>query len=160
MTAPATQLDPVIFLDIDGVLNDHRPHKSGYCGTTRRCVGYFNQILRQTPAKIVVSSAWRYLILKGEMTIGGFSSMLLTHGVECHERVIGTTCLDEEIEVRGLQIRHWLNENGGDRRYVVLDDMNLGITDCGHPFVRTMGSIGLNRCDANLAIAILKGERR
>jgi hypothetical protein len=40
----------LIFLDCDGVLNDHKQHANGYCGTTRRCVQNLNRILRATDA--------------------------------------------------------------------------------------------------------------
>jgi hypothetical protein len=94
----------------------------------------------------------------GAVTLKGFKYLLCTHGVDAFGRVIGMTCTDEEREgwTRGEQIRHWMNEHGGGRRYVVLDDLaNVGIQEAGHPFVKTMGSIGLNRADADLAIDIL-----
>lgn len=53
----------VIFLDIDGVLNDHRRMRNGYSQLTRRCVRELAKILRTRPeARIVVSSAWRYIV--------------------------------------------------------------------------------------------------
>lgn len=82
----------VIFLDIDGVLNDHTQMENHYCGTKYECVQQFNRILDAVPeAKIVISSAWRYMILRGDVTLKGFEMLLLTHGVKCHERVIGHT---------------------------------------------------------------------
>lgn len=153
--------NPIIFLDIDGVLNDHAAHKaSGYCGLKSRCVYHFNRILKATDARIVLSSAWRYMVHGGAVTLKGFEYLLCTHGVDAHERVIGATCTDEEREgwTRGEQIRHWLNENGSGCRYVVLDDLvNVGIKEAGHPFVQTYGRTGLNRCDADLVIKILTG---
>lgn len=148
---------PLIMLDLDGVINDHEQLPSGYCGSRRDCVDQLNRILRETDAEIVISSAWRYMIPYA-MGLRGFTYLLQTHGVDCHDRIIGVTCRDEDLEPRGLQIRHWLNEHGGDRRYVVLDDLDEGITEAGHPFVQTDGTRGLTAMDADQAIAILKGE--
>lgn len=165
---------PLIFLDMDGVANDHKAHTNGYCGTKPECVAQLNRILRETDAKVVLSSAWRYLIHSGSMTLRGFVNLLLTHGVEIQtnekrprSRLIGITCRDEDLSPRGQQIRHWLNEHGGRRPYVVLDDggqnpdgswYDMGINDAGHPVVWTDGSVGLTAADADRAIGILKGR--
>jgi hypothetical protein len=93
----------------------------------------------------------------GAMSLDGFEYLLRTHRIAARHRIIGMTCQDEHIDGRGMQIRHWLNENGGIRRYVVLDDMDLGISEQGHPFVQTDGSRGLTAEDADKTIAILLG---
>lgn len=50
----------LIFLDIDGVLNDHSRSSSGYCTIDSDKVELFNQILDAHPnARVVISSAWR-----------------------------------------------------------------------------------------------------
>jgi hypothetical protein len=148
---------PIIFLDLDGVLNDHQQRESGFCGIDLPLATRFNRVLRETDAQIVLSSAWRYMIPEA-MSLKGFTYLLQTHGVDCHERLIGVTCRDEEIEPRGQQIRHWRLENGGERPYVVIDDLDLGITEAGHPFVQTDGKVGLTEADADRAIEILTGR--
>lgn len=157
---------PVLFLDCDGVINDHIAHSNGYCGTNPECVRRLNRILNNTSAGIVVSSAWRYLVHSGSMTLLGFESLLKSHGVDCHGRVIGLTCPDEELSPRGSQIRHWLNEHGG-RDYVVLDDggehpdgswYDMGIDEALLCVVWTDGTVGLTDADADRAIAMLGGE--
>lgn len=45
------------------------------------------------------------------------------------------------------------------RSYVVLDDMDLGITDAGHPFVLCDDIYGLTAPAADEAIRILGGKR-
>lgn len=155
--------NPLIFLDCDGVLNNHTQQPNGFCGVTRRCANQFNRVLKATDAKLVISSAWRYMVHAGSMTLRGFEHLLCTHGIDAHDRVIGITPRDEDREgwTRGEQIRHWLNEHGDGRRYVVIDDLaNVGIKEAGHPFVQTMGSLGLNRCDADLAIRLLRATGR
>lgn len=147
---------PVIFLDIDGVLNDHTHMENMYCGTKPSCVKVFNSILDSLPtAKIVISSAWRYMMLRGELTVGGFEMLLLTHGVKCHGRVIGHTDadgpVDEEpshldvdswnragLKWRREQIRDWVAKNNV-LNYVVIDDLDLEM----HEQYRTVGTVGL-----------------
>jgi hypothetical protein len=129
------------------------------CYIRQDCVDHLNRILIECDANIVVSSAWRYMVSGGSMTETGFEYLLRTHRIACTTRIEGFTPTDEEIEGRGRQIRAWLNEHGDGRPYVVLDDMDEGITENGLKFVQTNGSTGLTEADADRAIAILKGER-
>lgn len=157
---------PIIFLDIDGTINDHHIHPNGYHGTKWECVRRFNRIIAETDARIVISSSWRYPVLGGHMDVMGFEILLLTHGVDCRGRVAGVTrrdCTDGEADVpprsdRGFQIREWLKSTFWKGPYVVLDDMDLGITAAGHPFVHVDGDVGLTDADAERAIAILTGR--
>jgi predicted mannosyl-3-phosphoglycerate phosphatase (HAD superfamily) len=60
----------VIFLDIDGVLCNHESISAGYKTRTAPeqdpygphvdCVAALNRIIKETGAKIVVSSTWRH----------------------------------------------------------------------------------------------------
>jgi hypothetical protein len=147
---------PLVFLDLDGVINDHTEHDNGYCGSLPWCVAQLNRILRQTGANIVISSTWRYLIPEA-MTPSGFQCLLLSHGIDCRDRIVGMTCRDEELMPRGRQIRQWLdsNTNGSSPPYLVLDDLDLGIREFGHPFVQTDWKVGLTSADADAAIELL-----
>ena len=152
---------PLIFLDIDGVLNGHQFDKKSQSNLIDiESVGWLNRIILHTDAKIVLSSAWRYMVLGGAMTLQGFEYMLRTHGVHCVDRLIGHTCSDEEIGERGGQITHWRYANGHKGRYAVIDDMDLNISGV-HPFVRTDGEVGLTFRDMRLAVGILgESDRR
>lgn len=87
----------ILLLDIDGCLNKMIPHPNGYFGTDKDNVETFNHFLGLWPdLKIVISSSWRYLIQPHLMTLQGFESLLLTHGVDCKNRIVGRTPLDEE----------------------------------------------------------------
>lgn len=157
----------VIFLDIDGVLNGHGFDRSAQSCTIRPdCVVRFNRLLRETGAKVVLSSAWRYMVTGGAMTVRGFEYMLRTHGVAgCH--IIGHTCTDEECAGRGKQIRRWVEESpyGPIDAYVVLDDEEYDIREPSptfnhagtnaHPFVRTDGKVGLTDADVEAAVRLL-----
>lgn len=139
----------VIFLDIDGVLNDgHAEEGAAYCGIQRPLVGRLNRILHAVPdCQLVISSSWRYFIFAGHMTITGFEVMLAAAGVHCRGRVHGHTESDEKCCVpqklsddtwydrtRAKQIEAYIDEHS-ILQYVVLDDMvmdipNLLLTNC------------------------------
>lgn len=160
-----------IFLDIDGVLNDHTRHANGYCGMTDRCVTAFNRVLADVPeAKIVLTSAWRYACLSLEMSSKGFEIMMLTHGVAAKDRVRGCTASDEAVCGEG-QSREWLKAHGVEIRCtqidwylkadinhcaacVVIDDLDLSLPN----FVRTDGDTGLTEADADKVIGILQAQ--
>jgi len=148
----------ILFLDIDGVLNGHEQDSRGYCRIQPGPVVHLNRILAETGARLVISSSWRYLIHSGAMTLEGFLYMLITHGIDCHGRLAGITCRDEEAGSRGAQITRWLDQHpplGERSAYVVIDDEDAGVTDAGHPLVLTDGRAGLTPRDADAAIAVL-----
>ena len=62
----------ILFLDIDGVLNTHENDPEVMCGQIHRDkVQLLNGVLRDTGARIVLSSAWRYSIYRNEATLMG-----------------------------------------------------------------------------------------
>jgi hypothetical protein len=155
-------MNKILFLDIDGVLNNHkldlvaRSNTIDYC-----CVVFLNQIIHATQCDIVLSSAWRYMILgKPEDAIKpitklGFEYLLRTHGVTNEVKIIDVTTWDEFVPTRGEQITHWLKQNKYEGRYVVVDDEKYDIEDKGHPLVQTDGKIGLTLTNAETIINIL-----
>lgn len=115
----------ILFLDIDGVLNSQRffntlPH--GFT-TTRsdeildpEAIDRLNKIIRETGAKIVVSSSWRIGLSLVELQI-----LLKDHGVE--GEVIGMTpSINKKGRVRGDEIQAWLNDHLEVIDFVILDD--------------------------------------
>lgn len=169
----------LIFLDIDGVLNGHDRHRhpNGYCGIDPACVYRLNRIVAETGARLVISSAWRYLLgPRGGMSPVGFKSMLLTYGLDRSVEIDGRTPLDEVTPDRGPQIGRYLAAGGVSghlRSYVILDD---GSDEPPHPpatkpltesllehherarIVFTDGTVGLTDADADRAIAILMAD--
>ncbi len=157
-----------LFLDIDGVLNSHT-----YCREAasnlidRDKVSHLNRILETTGAGLVISSAWRYLVHRGEMTLAGLDWLLRSHGVRAGH-LCGITETDEVTSqrvgatigmnrARAEQISYWAwqPKNGDDRPFVIIDDLDLGFTDRSLPFVQTDSSIGLTAIDADRAITLL-----
>lgn len=163
----------IIFLDIDGVLNAHEPLcPLAMCGKIHPDkMQLLNHILLKTGAKIVLSSAWRYIVHRGECNLTGINWLFRSHGLPVGA-IIDITREDTMVEreywdgsqswpvtnERGQQITDWLALNIDDidrDTYVCIDDLDLGITAAGHPFVQTDGKVGLTEQDAQRAIEIL-----
>lgn len=144
----------VIFLDIDGCLNAHKPHPNGYCGIDLYCMEVLNWAIRKTDAKIVLSSAWRYMVTGGACTLKGFEYWLRTYGFE--GELVGHTVMDEVIPERSEQIKYFLSEWKGESisHYVVVDDLNI----LQHPFVKCQGDIGLTYEEGKKITRILNAE--
>lgn len=164
--------DPILFLDIDGVLNCHEFDREIMCGQIHKeKVALLNHVLRATGARIVLSSAWRYLVYRGEMNLRGLEWLLRSHGVLA-DRLVGITREDTKKTVngydgnpitwcqqdeRGKEIAEWVKANGV-RTYAVVDDLDLGIVEAGHPFVRTDGKVGLTLDGADELVRLLNKE--
>lgn len=168
----------VLFLDIDGVLNTHEFDPDVLCGQIHRDkVQLLNHVLRATGAKVVLSSAWWYIVHRGEATLQGLDWLLRSHGMLAN-RLIGITRPDTMRVVtsfdgrpeswpvsneRGQQISDWLGAAIGMigvavSTYAVVDDLDLGITEAGHPLILTDGSRGLMDVDAAMLITVLNGD--
>ncbi len=109
----------VIFLDVDGVLNhsglmmqrselltSDELYKSMICPS---CVALLQLLIKETDAKVVLSSTWRRF-----------------HELEKNQEYIGVELLDKTIymsgEPRGKEIKEWLDNNKQVTHYVVIDD--------------------------------------
>ena len=155
--------NPIIFLDVDGCLNDHSFDKvAESCTILRSCVIQLNRIIFEVNPKIVLSSAWRYMILMKAMSISGFEYMLRTHGVACTDRIIGTTNIDiKDGSERAMQVYQWIQQNKSKiGNYVIIDDMDFGYKKYNlNNFVQTDGKVGLTEKDADEAILYLTGRK-
>ncbi len=166
----------MIFLDIDGVLNYHNYNTIAQSTTIERdCVNNLNYVLEKTNSDIVISSAWRYMVIGGAMTLKGFEYLLRTHGIYCVDRLVGITRPDTEgiKNERGQQIADYLKTINWDKPYLVIDDgghidpldslslwTDLGIKEHAHPVIWTNSKTGLTRAQAELAVTLLtKGKQ-
>jgi hypothetical protein len=170
----------VLFLDIDGVLNGHEwDDEAQSCNIRRECVKHLNLVVREAGCRIVLSSAWRYMVHGGAMTLSGFGYMLRTHGLisPCgHSKlIIGLTRKDDESvdpldlkpDERARQIKDWLQWWGDDAQmraaagldaistFAAVDDEDHQFAAHGIPAVITRGKIGLTLSDAQQLIELL-----
>ena len=111
----------VIFLDIDGVLNDAEPIQALPTRQSQWArlldperVSRLNDIIDATGAEVVLSSSWRQVHSLDDM-----QELLETRGFE--GRLVDETPVINET--RGQQIQAWLARHGDDvGRYVAIDD--------------------------------------
>lgn len=160
-----------VFLDIDGVLNSHVRSCNGYAGIDWENVEQFNRLLRKFPGmRIVLSSAWRYMILDNSMTLRGFEQLLLSHRVDCHGRLFDLTAADEAPEEcfpcflpREQLIASWIAAHSDLCRYedcLVLDDLPLRFS---HPVLyhQTNPHAGLTHEDVeNILVKVTNATKQ
>lgn len=150
-------MNKVLFLDIDGVLNNKPFLEKVSSGTELdpRNIMYFNHIITQTKCKVVVSSAWRLY-----HTWNNLLTILSMQGVDTRT-FIGVTEDSKNIMNRGEEIHnyliyHYLAEIKIDN-FVILDDERDHLV--GFPnqekIVYTDFKVGLTKEKAELAIHIL-----
>jgi len=155
----------VVFLDLDGVVNDNRYNPETAAFTLLPgCVERLGRIIARTDAKVVLSSSWRYLVYEGLMSLSEFEQLLDQHGAPGIQ-IIGLSPTDEQVRGRGNQIQAWLDANASGlavESYVVLDDMDAAdeFDPHQHPLVCTDGNVGLTDKDADAAVAALLGNRQ
>ena len=124
---------PIVFLDVDGVLNSHqyfeerekhKPDDSDFVRSMKsdidpEAVKRLNRICEATNAKIVGSSVWRYGRLYDVLI-----NALNEYG--CKDRVIGITGRGCKSCVRGNEILQWMKDNIEEyydfKKYVIIDD--------------------------------------
>lgn len=180
----------IVFLDIDGVLNsgknyqayhkaqtedpDKNPDVRGRIDIMHRHVHHLfdidnvellNQIVRESEAKLVVSSSWRRFYNGNGLCFTDLQNLLRQVGVE--GEVIDKTPtimpvkFSQSIE-RGVEIQKWLDdwEERSDEavtHFVILDDE----TDMAHlkrHFIHTDGRVGLQPKDVRKAVNFLNGK--
>lgn len=98
----------VIFLDIDGVITSAR---TGWHNLDIYAVNFLRWFCKESGAKIVISSTWRY-----------------NHDAEFWRSIFGDYMHDSfrttraHLEIRGLEIEDWLRSHPEVTEYLILDD--------------------------------------
>lgn len=156
----------IIFLDIDGVLNVGNNERDEFGHLFRTdLVENLEHIIKETDAKIVISSTWR---MDGIETMQRMWEMRDLPG-----KVIGvtTTCAqlitDDQpyldMVERGHEIQEYIDSNK-IKQYVILDDCNDMLDTQQKNFVKCSGNkhhgdsfcgLGLTKMCAAKAVAIL-----
>lgn len=175
----------ILFLDVDGVLNGHERHDNGYCGIDENRVRYLDLIVERTGCRIVLASAWRYMILGGQMTLHGFGYLLSIHGAAraTTDSLIGILGPDKDPSDphdRGKLAREWLTSKRPDgftwrdgQQFIsfepppdgvvaalAIDDLDdPGYTANGIAFVKTYPGSGLTVQIANDVIRMLNSDK-
>jgi hypothetical protein len=132
----------VIFLDIDGVLNNEQVLKNnGALGALdSACLRLLDKLVENTGANIVITSTWRL-----GHSLYWLQHMFERNGFHYPERMIGTT-MNLSGKPRRDEINLWLKQVPVDAFVIIDDDGDASID--GH-FVCTSFSTGMTgeHCD-------------
>ncbi|WP_313004224.1 HAD domain-containing protein [Chryseobacterium gleum] len=156
----------IIFVDIDGVLNNaeyyknkslHSHHKENSHFDPRN-VTALNRIISSTGVKMVLSSAWRLIRSLEEINE-------LFKEVNLNVEIISVTeslhYKDTfELAPRGLEILKWIRDyhktlKGGLENYVIIDDEDDILDIQEKHFFQIDDKVGLTEADANEIIEFL-----
>ena len=136
------EFEKVIFLDIDGVLNDDGERRRQGEIILEEYVRNLREIVNKTEAEIILSSSWRYSI--GENARKGFGN--LNSGLADLYRLFdkyqlciagATPIIYNGANGRPLEIRTWLTKRPSVKNFVILDDEAFWNWGWMKPFVVT-----------------------
>lgn len=163
---------PIIFLDLDGVLNtaEHRKSQQRNTGTCSRrnwCPTACHNlwwICRHLDARIVVSSSWRH-----NNTLSALKKTFASNGIPAQYVIDMTPDIAKLEEVwskpikesycRGYEIEEWILLNDPDCSYIIIDDDTDMIAKQKARFVHVDSEIGFADQQAfNKAINLLNHE--
>ena len=157
----------IIFLDVDGVLNNENWIKETKTDLIPEKIELLKEIVEKTGAKIVLSSSWRVMKTRLPLDVG---NPMLEY-LEKELKKYGLTIYDKTPVIgynRPKEIRAWLdNQQDKDVRFASLDDDfpkhkydEVGIGDC---LVRTSfyeKDGGLRQEHVEKAVRILNMENK
>ena len=113
----------VIFLDVDGVLNDAATEDrtpDGFIGLSDAMISNLERIVKQTNAKVVLVSTWKSELdaLEQNRTPDGeyLDKHLKEHGIMISDKTI------DRVSDRGNGIVTWLKTHPEVKSWIVLDD--------------------------------------
>jgi len=141
----------IIFLDIDGTLNDNTWKKDDFAPWILiQCAKNLNHIIQRTEAQVVLTSQRRIMLHSGRISLSGLQVLFKSHGITAS--LAGYLPYTENWEDKNFLIKDWLRINRWNR-FVVLDDVKMNIENQ----VLLDGTIGLTEDNAQEAIEILNG---
>lgn len=145
-------MTPVIFLDVDGVLNCQSTFLENNYNMTSLCdqrLSLFADIIKQTSAIVVMSSSWRI----DQNTREYIESHLLKKGVKVHDVTPFLNC------TRHIEIVQWINDNKHMNfgNIAIIDDdtdacipanLHMEVKDLSIKYFQTHFDTGLTEKDA------------
>ena len=157
------QLIKIIFLDIDGVLNDSTTtEKCGnYTGIDKYCLARLKNIVNLTGAKIVLISTWKEHWEKDKNRkhlqdeLANYLDMKFAEkGLEIYDKIDD---FDGEWITRGKNVMEYIKRENPSN-FVIIDDMSFDYAECGlKPFhVKINPLRGLLEVNSMRILGILK----
>jgi len=160
----------ILFLDVDGVLNNIVSLSRGI-HIDPHCVVLLDRVLEEVPdVDIVISSVWRangvdkMEFLLESTGLQNSKRIEIEPGAEegdlrkmkFHSRIVGTT--GKWDDCRGREIQNWLDAHPEVERFVIVDDDSDMLENQLPFFVQTEGSVGLTSYDVEKIIELLRAE--
>ena len=156
----------VIFLDIDGVLNNDKTNAKtpmGYTGINNRLLKLFSKLVKETNAKIVLSTSWktewdkdyRKRTEDGHYLNKKFKQLDLFIWDKIDESTTGSF-------YRGAAILLYLEKHPNITNYIILDDFEFDFEkypEIMNHFVQTKTSIGFTEEDYKKALNLMQLEK-
>lgn len=143
----------VIFLDVDGVLNNPRTKtrtRDGWRFVDDYLVERLAQIVRATQAKVVLSSSWREGWDDNEIYFQDLRRKLVSYNIPLQDRT------GEWRKTRAQEIMEYLAQHPEITNYVILDDVP-DFSSIGYKnVVLTNDLLGLTEQNVKEAIEILE----
>lgn len=141
--------EPIIFLDVDGVLNHRGVFKTGSFPNPlcHECVARLRKLVAVTDAQIVMSSTWRL----GGREDSGVRKLKRAGALDRLHKDWRTVDLPNRIQNgvllpdqrRGREIAEWLGRHPEVEHYVILDDDSDMLPEQMPRFVQTSFDTGL-----------------
>ena len=128
---------PVLFLDVDGVLNTKATYESlkrGEAPLCLHCVARLHRIVAETQCRIVLSSEWRGVpSLERQLSRAG-----IFHRAHKDRRTPFLPALG-----RGHEIAQWLSRHQEVKRFAIVDDQEHVLPNQRPFFVKIAAATGL-----------------
>ena len=154
---------PILFLDVDGVLNSHTYIRRGgsvNCrtdGIDPEAVKHLQRIIDETDCSLILSSTWRLIHslsdMRGKLIAKGARSPCPLRGKTTDLSSRGGTI---ERHSRGLEVNAWIQSAGFKGRFVCVDDDGDFLP--GQNLVQTTFETGLTAAHAERCITLLKAN--
>jgi cellobiose phosphorylase len=146
-------VEKVIFLDIDGVLNNERfLHEGGIHTIADPLIAILKRIVDATGAKIVLSSTWRIAADNRRRV----KEALARHDLEFVDRTVELRNKMSSWVERSFEILEWLHRHQEVKNFAILDDCSdAGTNGLREYFFQTDFEVGLTEEIADKVIAHL-----
>lgn len=156
----------VIFLDIDGVLNNYQTMAltpDGYTGISNGLLKRLSTIVKETNARIVLSSTWKSEWDKNESLCSNDGKYMVKKfrqlGLLIFDKIED---IDNSLSTRGAAIMKYLESHPEVEEWVVIDDDEFDFNkypEIMDRFVHTDNLKGLVEDDVQKAIGLLLKEK-
>ena len=143
----------LIFLDIDGVLNNTPCCPKGPRIMPEQAAN-LSALVQVSGASIVVTSSWRKWVHPDCMTVLGFRRLLYTHGIDADIDILPGDYNPDELIKRAEAIAAYRIMHAKLRPFVVLDDKPVLVAN----LVQTDGHVGLTCYDVVTAYKLLRDQ--